>query len=908
MNAFLLQSLANYLDSQNSTFFNPKTITTTVPLRDPDQSAHSSNERSVHFKDGTSSSAPSFDFFAMSDIEALENEYQNIVEKEILVKETGGSHSYYDNEAGQTEKHTPLLEFEQSPIRQSHHEVLRRPPPQARNSPPRVSRINSNRATISQIPEHAKNVPSPPSSNFPTHELRKSPRKSPSPQIESVPVKHTRINDEKDSEDSENLHDENETESEYLSGDLAEEYEISDEASDSFKTANNTTLQDKLSFSLSELEEEGENIALGLFKAIYRWVRGIFSFIFFVTKSMFRQLFITLFKNGLLIRVALFGLLLSFSVFLVAKINPDVLSLAPRHDIFEHSNLPPGTLDELSSRLMTVEKEITSLSRLSSEFKESSHSVNAIREQLDVIVGRIDTLSASHSATNKQLLDSAREIKVFDASLSDIEKLLKETKAAIESETQHGERLEMELAGNHETISVLSESIERANDEVEKLKKRVKLLESAENAEKYILETLDKHLPSRLVVKFDPKTGSINAAPEFWKFLSTQLALRNIISSPDTDASRQKVSFEEFLLHNQQAIDDYMNDYLTKNANPETKKSAVVSKEVFKEMFEKELASFKEDTVEELERLDQKLDRVKAIADRKQAPRVPIQTPDINGTEAALEFLIKSAIRKQVTHTISKPDFADPAFGARIIPSLTSRSYNWRDGLDFADRQLHKFLGVLGFGRMQVNGPLTAFNNDMALRACWPFNGHIGQVGVSLGTLVDPSDIGVVHVGARESPNPSSAPRKISLWVQVNDVDLRAKVSKLLDQTRDSENGEPPRFAVPPVPADFVKILSTEYDLYGGDEFQVFSVPLQIRRLGLVTSKVIFRIESNWGNSEYTCIYRLRLFGERVDPIEEEEDFFEESSDDGFFMNEKPEYSIGDNSAEDVSLGDDQAL
>lgn len=63
------------------------------------------------------------------------------------------------------------------------------------------------------------------------------------------------------------------------------------------------------------------------------------------------------------------------------------------------------------------------------------------------------------------------------------------------------------------------------------------------------------------------------------------------------------------------------------------------------------------------------------------------------------------------------------------------------------------------------------------------------------------------------------------------------------------------------VPETFVKICTVEYDLFK-EEFQVFEIPKH--GLDIQTSRVVFTIDDNWGDKDLTCVYRLRLFGERV--------------------------------------------
>lgn len=853
--------------------FEPKTVTTTIPLRD------SSPSRSSIGQDA--GNAMNTDLLDLTDIAALEDEYQHILESEVPQKETELLNSVEENH----ERLSPITVVPPSRQQASTSQNSRSlHSTRTSVSPPTIASHQINTSQRSILKQTTPEI---------SHNKRYPKRDFASPEVQQASTKHVRIESARDQE-----FDENETESEYESP-SENEIETTGDANESYKSANLTF--NNSSFIISEREAEGENVALELFQMLFEKIQELLKFSFIVTTSMAKQLFHTLFANGLLVRVATLGLLLSVFVYLVTTLSYS--SSKP----FEHPSFPPETLEEFASRLVTVENEISSL------HKSSTGSITDMQRHLTHIAERLDILNNAQSTTAKQVMDSAKEISIFETSLLDLENVLKTVRTDLDNEVSHGMKIDTELASNFETVSTLADSMERTTGELNKLKKRVSYLESTENAEKYILDVLDKQLPSRVVVMFDPISGSISAAPEFWKFLATQLALRNIIPTVDGEP-REQVSFEEFMMHNQKAIDDYMDDYLSKNANRENENSAVVGKEMFKNMIEEELGSFKIDTVEELERLHNEVTGVKTQLKRQQLSNGPSQgNTAFNGTETALELLIKSAIQKQVTHTISKPDFADPAFGARIMPALTSKSYNWRDGLEFANRQLHNFLGVLGFGRMQVNGPSTAFNNDMALRACWPFNGNVGQVAVNLGTYVHPSDIGIVHVGPEESPNPSSAPRRISLWVQVEDPALRSKISHLIDQSGVQEDAIPPLFLPPQLPPDYVKIMSVEYDINSGDEFQVFSVPLHIKRLGLVTSKAIFRIESNWGNKEYTCVYRLRLFGERaqIEPEVEGEEGAEDTfvnADDGFFINEQPTYSNAQDYSGDDILGNDEPL
>lgn len=860
-------------------------------MRDPDQinqsqsfSSNSSgySKRVTNRNPSPQSTSSSLDFSVSSDIDALENEYQKILETEVPVKETSvdmGIHS--KSIKSPLRKSTQHLNGT-SPVQNQPYSLIQRRSP-SRNTKSKSPDIHTSLKALS----------------------RQSPLKSPSPEFDEKNAKHTRINDVQVGIED--------TDDEPVEIDSEE----SEEDLDTFRTAS-TTLQDKLSFSLSAMEEESgnDNIVIGLFKSLYRWIEDALSFVLFVSKSMVKQLFMALFGKGFVIRATFFGLLLSISIYIVAVLSSQVISsLKPIDDVFEHSPIPPRDLSELSNRLMSVEREVSSHSIHLKALERSSHFVDQIKNQLDELAERMTSLSGIHDSTSKSF---SSELGKLESILGDVESKLSQTMSAVKNQHQIGQHLEAELATSLQNVAMLSGSIKSSNEKVEALKERIKYLEETENAECAILNLLDKHLPERLVVKFDPVTGGISTAPEFWNYLSAQLAHRNISAGPGSDLPKQTISFEDFMHINQKSFDKYLTKFFRDNdrgSYPE--QSTLVTKEVFKSVLQDELAQAKKETMEALNNQDRRLKQVMVERiENAQLESRPASEPDvlINGTRTALDLLIKKSIQRHVAHAISKPDFADPASGARIIPALTSKSYNWRDGLQFADRQMLKLLGVLGFGRMKVNRPQTALNGDMTLGACWPFNGQQGQIGVALGKQMSPSDLGVVHIRADQSPDASSAPRRISLWVQLQDEVFDAKfeqISELVDQTRADDGSGRASMGLPPIPRDYVKIMTVEYDLGAGEEFQVFPVPLMIKELGLVTSKVIFRTESNWGHEEFTCVYRLRLFGSSADPVEKEgkQESIEEQ-DASTFLDLPPLQSNNpaSGSKEEMSFGDDEFL
>lgn len=849
------------------------------------------------------------DTFDGSFIDDLELEYQNIVNNEGLQK---SSNSRLSNST----RNDPLHGFTSPPHRLVFPESSK------------ISGIESSRRLISSPHPRVPLSPSyhQDSVSFSPHVTFKpvSPKEA---RVNSKFTINDLIDDSDSSEDADYVPSSDESDSDESSS--MSEIEINND--DSYKDLNSVTLQERLSYSLSDMDSQDENILLVIINGFIGWLKSIIYFFTFVLWSMLKQFFNAFFKQGYVIKGVLVGVLILVSFYIVGSASTAFMY---DHGVFEPSHQPPRDMADFTSRLMNVESEVTALSRLKSRVKNTDADLIGIHEQINSIISRVSSLSDSKALTSKWESESAIEIKKLEASISDFDHRLTETWSLLENE--HEER-ESENSATRASLALLEGDFNKTKQKIQYLNERISQMEKAKVAESEILDILDRYLPSKLAVRYDSKTGEVSATPEFWKFLSTQLALRGITNNSPSDSSAIDFSFDEFIRLNEGAIKDYMSNYINSSLNDKRNKNsaAVISKEVFRKMLEDELATVREETVDAIAKLDREFKKGiktisedhKRLANSQKDKFGSLPASQFNGTQVAMDLMIKKALQKYVAHTISKPDFADPAAGAKINFALTSPSYNWHDRLEFSSRQIYKFLGTLGFGRMKVNRPTMAFSNDVSLGSCWPFTGQSGQIGLNLGTMINPTDIGIIHVRPDQSPNPSSAPRRVSLWVQILDLETRNKVRTLVNQNSlsSSTNAEKTNklqnwfssssSSLGMMPLDYVKILDAEYQLDGGDEFQVFPVPFYLRDLHLETSRVIFKVEDNWGNEDFTCIYRLRLFGSKIVQPNKSQQQQAESDYESQYSDETPSHLSINNgfhsgiSGEDLdAFGDDESF
>ncbi|VVT48775.1 uncharacterized protein SAPINGB_P001945 [Magnusiomyces paraingens] len=623
------------------------------------------------------------------------------------------------------------------------------------------------------------------------------------------------------------------------------------------------------SFSILETQEADDEIAIGIFKDAWEWIVSKVLLLKPLMDAVFSFSIIKLSISFLLFTIFFSVILFIFNK---ALITPTTYNPSPN---------PPSNINDLVDRLLSLESEVSRLSRRSTLLESSREEFYA---QLSQVQQNLRGVSKEMDRVNKHLTNSERynteqatKLTNVEVIVSEIEKKLRNTQNLLNKERDQGVSRDAAFHASQRKVANMETLFSDMDSQIELLKQRVAFLEEAEKVEQVVLRTIDKVLPPKLIVVKDPKTGDITPTPEFWKFLQNTFE-SSIEKSPILERKVKQIvrdhpelvplrpskdiSAEEFNESTQRAVKSFLKDYLTdqnKILESYPDSSALVTRDVFSQMLQRELENMREFTIDSLAALESKL-----RSNSKSSLQDPTSSLLKNGSTSALSALIKTSIDKYVKHTISKPDFADPVTGATINTRLTTPSFDWNVGLPFFQRKTHEFYNVLGFGRMRTQPPSVAFSSDTRLGSCWAFNGPTGRVALNLRAPIVPSDLGIVHISANMSSNPGSAPRRISLWAAVDDAGTRDRLRALVPQP------DPKAAAAGELPQNYVQIVTAEYDLFGEDELQVFPMGTGVRQLLFGSGgvqRVVFSVESNWGNSKFTCVYQLRLFGDLVKSV-----------------------------------------
>ncbi|KAH9949977.1 hypothetical protein B0H21DRAFT_832778 [Amylocystis lapponica] len=258
-----------------------------------------------------------------------------------------------------------------------------------------------------------------------------------------------------------------------------------------------------------------------------------------------------------------------------------------------------------------------------------------------------------------------------------------------------------------------------------------------------------------------------------------------------------------------------------------------------------------------------------------------VKSTDGQDVTSLIRHLVHADVSLLSKDNLARPDFALHSAGARVVPALTS------DTLEIQPSGLgSQIVGLITGGNGYAIGrpPVTALHHEIHNGHCWPFVGTKGQLGVALSTPAYITDVTIDHVPKEVATDMRSAPRQMELWGLVEGKDNVAKLKEWRAQraARQEEarveaelNGTPyvellnePPYpkSLPKVP-EYVRVANFTYNIHAPEHVQTFPVVEEIRDLGIDFGLVVLLVKSNWGRDEFTCLYRLRVHGERIGEV-----------------------------------------
>ena len=187
------------------------------------------------------------------------------------------------------------------------------------------------------------------------------------------------------------------------------------------------------------------------------------------------------------------------------------------------------------------------------------------------------------------------------------------------------------------------------------------------------------------------------------------------------------------------------------------------------------------------------------------------------------------------------------ARASRSIPGLTSPLYSPPLHLDITrvDRTFWKSFSP----RPAIHPPEMALSGSNNPGHCWAFAGYSGQLGIQLPVPVRITSLVVEHTW--DTSFTESAPRNVVLWglVPADNIDPHSP-------SRNTSSPLQPRFGTSYVGTQLASVV---FDATQGQPRQTFV--LHHTTTNRHFEVVVAQILGNWGHPDYTCLYRLEIYG-----------------------------------------------
>ncbi|KXN84739.1 Spindle pole body-associated protein sad1 [Leucoagaricus sp. SymC.cos] len=263
----------------------------------------------------------------------------------------------------------------------------------------------------------------------------------------------------------------------------------------------------------------------------------------------------------------------------------------------------------------------------------------------------------------------------------------------------------------------------------------------------------------------------------------------------------------------------------------------------------------------------------KAVSTSANTKSPTIKVPGGQDLKSIIKDVVDDAVLLFSKDTIGKADYAMHANGARVIPSLTSASF---------ELQPHSMRSQIagfftGYGSAVGRPPVTALHHESHGGYCWPFVGSPGQLGVSLAAPIIIDEVTIDHVAKEVAINIASAPKLCEVWAMIEGEENEKKYLEIIEvrekarvKSADAEGlaeAEEHPVTLPHNPP-YLRIANFTYDAESAKNVQTFSIDEDVKEKQMDFGIVVLRVLDNWGMEKYTCLYRFRVHGTPLGPMQ----------------------------------------
>ncbi|KAI8374631.1 UNC-like C-terminal-domain-containing protein [Radiomyces spectabilis] len=365
-------------------------------------------------------------------------------------------------------------------------------------------------------------------------------------------------------------------------------------------------------------------------------------------------------------------------------------------------------------------------------------------------------------------------------------------------------------------------------DAVHALQQRIQQQTPANHDDLYdqLRSFIEEILPPNVYVHVNQKTGKFQVEGIFNYIQQYFVARSEFQTLQDTLEDRQArsegdlggsldLTWDQFLQANEASMQQFLTGSVEQVLDQQMKQGVIMSKDMFMELLTNELHSI----WDELNKF---------------------QAPDNDNTSLSprgVWMLVERALERYHQDVLGSADYALANRGARVIPAWTSATY-----VAYPRHLWKRWLARLtGVGAFTPVSPTMALTSDTGVGQCWPMQGHNGTLGIALSEPIAIQGVTIEHPSRDILVNMTTAPKDIEVW----GVKGRHFRSKLRPWEEESDGRA-------------IKLAVVRYDIRKPQAIQTFDIALNRY---VIFDAVLLRVLSNWGDSDYTCLYRVRVHG-----------------------------------------------
>ncbi|KAK5110691.1 hypothetical protein LTR85_000752 [Meristemomyces frigidus] len=377
-------------------------------------------------------------------------------------------------------------------------------------------------------------------------------------------------------------------------------------------------------------------------------------------------------------------------------------------------------------------------------------------------------------------------------------------------------------------------------DRLDNLTKRIETLETRVGIHDETLSVVGDLIPSLLVV--EKKDDRWEIPEQFWS------ALHERLDSEDDAAPL----WEAFLRSNNEQILAMGRTAARDEVQDAVGKRHIISQTMFQEAISENYARMEEHFSEHMRKSEiVMLAKVREEAERATADAIE-RTPVYRLSRMQASALAYANLIKNTQEAMESINYFAPGLGARVNPHGSSLTYR-KPG-----RSLFNVLYT------DPHPPIKALQRWEEAGDCWcaapSTEKGKAQIEILMGQHVFPDRLLIEHMPRRGTLQISAAPRELELWLETESAARAKELTKYLVESVLSYGRGPCDEA--PTPKHLC-IGKGWYDIHHDNWVQSFGMFAPMEANGIASNKFIVRVTKNWG-ADYTCLYRLRLTGERV--------------------------------------------